>query len=196
MTHHDHGNLVGRAVSLIRDEFTDAEQPRYWPRQQPRVVGKHAPEAIFVHADTFDEDEIAIEDAIVHAFIAVTDEDVLFRVNDEDDLGFPTIDDIENVPANYRWLVLPDNICSEDDSLLESLREECSSRGVGLILCYADEDYDEIFSLAEPESGAFLSAYGDVDEIMDALSKQADRYSDMEEYESEYGNFDYYNENG
>jgi hypothetical protein len=178
----EHSDLVGRAVRLLRETYVAPDQPWCWPRQELKVKAGPVPDAILVHAEESVRGGIEPEDAVLHAISVCSEGGTLLVVDEDEGASFPFLDEMSGIPANYRWLVVPEEACFDEDTM-EMLADECSSRGVGLIACYADEDYDEVYIDPQMFDGQFLTAYSDWDVILGALSEQSADVLDEEDLE-------------
>ncbi len=172
MSEHDHGDLVGRAVRLLRETYMGVDEPWCWPRQELKVRNGPVPDAIVVHAEEPVYGGVEPEDVVLHALCVCSENSTLCIVDEDESASFPVLDEMPKLRANYRWLVVPEEACPDEDTM-EMLADECSVRGIGLITCYADEDYDEVFIDPQMSDGQFLTAYSDWDSILKSLSEQA-----------------------
>lgn len=189
MTEQDHGDLLNRAVELLKEAYVSQDQPWHWPRRELRVKEGQIPDGILVHAEDMGSAEV-IEpgDALLHAISVCSDSCTLFVVDADDNASFPLLDDIVDIPANYRWLALPEDIDIDEEAMAE-LEEECTLRGIGIIFCYVDKNYDEIYMDAEMVVGEFLTFYADWKNMVEALSQHAaipEDFLEPEESEEEY----------
>lgn len=174
MSEQDHSELINRAIRLVRETYVNSEQPWYWSRQQLRVRHGFCPDAILVHAEESLSYAVEPEDALVHAIAVGSEECALYLVDEYDDVSFPLLEDAAEMPGNYRWLVIPEDL-DIDEETMDSLLEGCGRQGIGLIVCYTDEDYDEVYLIPDTVAGEFVTSYLDANEIIEALSKQASR---------------------
>ncbi len=188
MSEQDPADLINRAIRLVRETFVNSEQPWYWSRQQLRVRHGFCPDAILVHAEESLSYGVEPEDALVHAIAVGSEECALYSVDEDEEPSFPLLEDAAEMPGNYRWLVIPEDI-DLDEETMDSLLEGCGRQGIGLIMCYIDEDYDEIYFKPDTVDGEFVTSYLDAAEIIEALSAQVKRtpiIDTSEENEEEY----------
>jgi hypothetical protein len=190
MSEFDERELIYRAVRAIREEFADSGQPWYWPRHHITVHEGYPPDAALTYSEHADPENLNPKDVVIHGVVLSTEETDLCPSADENGEDISLLSEIEEMPANYRWLVLPDDL-DLDDAAFNHLSDECDGRGIGLILCHTaeeensdeEEESEEIVCMAEPVEGEFLSDYDAADIILRELTERATEASEGEEEE-------------
>jgi hypothetical protein len=180
MTEHDHSDLLNRAVRLLTETYVGEGQPWHRPHRELRLKEGFPPDTILVYAAEAVSGALEPEDVLLHAIAVCPDVSTLSLADEDEDASFPFLDNVSAMPGNCRWLVVPEDADLEEGAL-SGLEEACSSLGIGLVLCYSDEDYDEIHLDAEVIGGEFLTAYSGWKEMLGALSEQAKELADYEE---------------